>query len=489
MNSMGRVATITATIAIAGSTLAAGIASAAGGDPDAGAFATTGFNSVGFSGNAPASDVGLQGGKVITAGVSGTVGNERATLVRFNSNGLIDSTYNGGGSFFDEYNFEDARINGMAVQSDGEQVTGGVSGNSLEFGVMARHPAEGGDPPDLIELGSLAGATTNEINDVAIASGGKIVGVGSATFPSGQDFYLMGLTASFGRDAGFGPVAAPDGDVVTNVSSVLLNASGADSAETVAVDPADGDIIVAGSVDPDPAAGGDTSNVAVLRYTSAGNLDTGSGFGGGTGVANIDIGSGGSDVAADVAVQPDGKILVTGNRFAGAASNHFVMRLNANGTPDTSFGDGADGIFVQTAVSASNTGTGLALTPEGKVYVGGTAFLIGSNDWVLARYTAAGLPDTAFSGDGSRTYPFNPDSGELNQIVLQPDGKVVGAGVIDGQVAVGRFKADDPPVVNPPVNPPVVNPPVLTPAPTAKKCKKGQKLKKGKCVKKKRKKK
>jgi uncharacterized delta-60 repeat protein len=276
--------------------------------------------------------------------------------------------------------------------------------------------------------------------------------------------------------------------VVNDLGAVLGNAAGSDSAEAVAINPGDGDLIVVGSVDP---SGADTSNVLVARFNSSGTLEVLGPFGSALGSVSIDVESGGSDVASDVAVV-GGKIVVTGTRFGtGGTFDHFVMRLDlGTGALDTTFGDGADGKFVQTAVGPNNTATGLALTPEGKVYVGGTAFTTGSNDWVLARYTQAGVPDTAFDGDGSRTYSFNPDSGELNQIVLQPDGKVVGAGAIDGDLAVGRFKADDPPVVTPPVqNPPVVvTPPLQDPPVAAKKCRKGQKLKKGKCVKKKRKK-
>jgi uncharacterized delta-60 repeat protein len=479
---MRRVTPLLLAGSVALASIGAGSAVAAGGDPDVPGFGLTdAFHTKSYTGDSSANDVVLQGTRIIAAGISGNAGSERATIRPVASNGNPDPSFSGF-EFVGQYNFEDAVINGVAVQADRELVTGGISGSPLNFAVMARHAADGGGDPDVIELAG--SATSAQINDVAIGSGEKPVGVGSATFPGGQDFFIMGLTSGFNRDTGFGPAGVPEGEVFTNVSNVLGNSGGADSAEAVAVDPADGDVIVAGSVDPDVAAGGDTSNVAVLRYTSAGSLDTASGYGGGTGVVNIDIQGGGSDVAADVTVQPDGKILVAGTRFAGGAFDHFLMRLNANGTPDSTFGDGADGKFVQTAVTPNNSGTGLALTPEGKVYLGGTSF-VADTDWVLARYTASGLPDTAFDGDGSRTYSFTGENGVLNQIALQTDGKVVGAGAIGGDLAVGRFKADDPPVVID--DPPAVNP-SPNPAPTPKKCKKSQKLKKGKCVKKKRRK-
>ena len=103
---------------------------------------------------------------------------------------------------------------------------------------------------------------------------------------------------------------------------------------------------------------------ALVRYNLNGTLDTSFG---GTGEVTTDLGTA-FDVAKDVAIQPDGKIVAAGY----ADGNFALVRCNADGSLDTSFGgSSAEGeIITQVGGKGSfNQGYSLALQPDGKIVV------------------------------------------------------------------------------------------------------------------------
>ena len=119
----------------------------------------------------------------------------------------------------------------------------------------------------------------------------------------------------------------------------------------------------------------------------------------------------------DVALQPDGKILIAGT-FATVAGQprSRVARLNSNGSLDTSFQD------PQTSGSDpfNNYVSSLALQPDGKILIGGIFVTVGGQfQNYLARLNADGSLDTSFS----------PQLGNsVTAITLQADGKILIAG-------------------------------------------------------------
>src|SRR5439155_18152885 len=98
----------------------------------------------------------------------------------------------------------------------------------------------------------------------------------------------------------------------------------------------DGKIVVAGYTSSGGTAA-NPNNFAVARLNADGSLDNSFDA---DGLATIDFGF--DDQATGVAVQPDGKIVVTGTA-SGASPDFAVARLNANGSPDTTFGPGGAG--------------------------------------------------------------------------------------------------------------------------------------------------
>lgn len=116
----------------------------------------------------------------------------------------------------------------------------------------------------------------------------------------------------------------------------------------------------------------------------SGGLDTSFG---GDGKVLTDFGSGSSDVAYALAIQPDGKIVAVGDSYEGFGSPDFALaRYWPNGTLDTTFsGDGR----VTTDFGSSGSAGALAIQPrDGWLVVAGSSIVNGSEDFALARYHA-----------------------------------------------------------------------------------------------------
>ncbi|WP_418959750.1 delta-60 repeat domain-containing protein [Streptomyces tritici] len=146
--------------------------------------------------------------------------------------------------------------------------------------------------------------------------------------------------------------------------------------------------------------------------------------------------AGGYERSADVAVQPDGKILTLGHRYNSAEElgDFLLTRYDADGSLDSTFG-GGDGI-VLTDIGGfwDDTAAALALQPDGKIVAAGTTYPeFGRYLFGVVRYNADGTPDTSFGNGGIVTTGVNDPTGSARAtaVALQPDGKIVAGGVSD----------------------------------------------------------
>jgi uncharacterized delta-60 repeat protein len=195
-------------------------------------------------------------------------------------------------------------------------------------------------------------------------------------------------------------------------------------------------------------AGFDTSVIynafAVARYTSNGSLDSSFGSGG---KFSTRVGKYWDTVAA-TAIQPDGKILVAGDSMFivnGTLSGHLMqlVRYNANGSLDTTFGSKGVVSFSFTRNSSQESGN-VAVQSDGKIDLAG--WVAGSpNALALVRFTSNGSLDTTFGSGGSEQIHVNsggigePDNGSRVQLVLQPDGRMVVSGTVTLPTTPGNY--------------------------------------------------
>lgn len=192
---------------------------------------------------------------------------------------------------------------------------------------------------------------------------------------------------------------------------------------------ADSKVLLAGGEDAGPGS----SNTIVVRLLANGELDPGFGQ---NGKVTLVI-AGGSEARA-VAVQPDGKIVVVGAAKPGATYDFMIARLNADGSPDGSFG-GGDGIAIVPVGSAFDEAEAVAIGPSGHILATGRTDLANNKQGAgVAVLKADGEPDPAFTGTG--TLVVKTPSEEQDQgvaIAERPDGRIVigsstGAGAGNG---------------------------------------------------------
>jgi uncharacterized delta-60 repeat protein len=198
-------------------------------------------------------------------------------------------------------------------------------------------------------------------------------------------------------------------------------------ARGVAVQP-NGNIVMAGYA----AVGGAVGNYfCVMRLGVDGVLD-----GSFNGTGSYALGANKSGYA--LALQPDGKIVIVGSaKVTDTNYDFFVLRLNSNGTADTSFNQFGS---VQTNTgSLIDEAVGVAVQPDGKIVVAGYCGTATGNRFCVYRYTSTGGLDTTF-GTSGRVTSINL-FGVATGMVLQPDGKIVVAGICSGVVCVERYTA------------------------------------------------
>src|SRR5690606_2795814 len=102
------------------------------------------------------------------------------------------------------------------------------------------------------------------------------------------------------------------------------------------------------------AAGVESSDFYVARFTADGELDTSFSFDGRT---TVDF-DGGDDICTGLAVQPDGKIVIVGTSAPHLGSNgdFAIARLNSDGTLDTAgFGNGSGKSVVAFDLGGNNS--------------------------------------------------------------------------------------------------------------------------------------
>ena len=145
----------------------------------------------------------------------------------------------------------------------------------------------------------------------------------------------------------------------------------------------------------------------------------------------------GEDYARAMAVQADGKVVTVGMTTTNAGGADFaVVRHQRDGTLDTTFGNGGMVVTAIGAARASDEAYAVAVQADGKIVVAGyTATTAADVDFALVRYNANGTLDNTFGTGGKVVTSFGPSTDRVQTLAIQADGKIVAAGDSDRGVA------------------------------------------------------
>jgi uncharacterized delta-60 repeat protein len=355
-------------------------------------------------------------GKVVTAGLRYNGGNSNFydfAVSRYNADGTPDTSFGGTGTVFTDVSGQSDRPLAVVIQPDGKIVVGGTGGDGPHlFWVLARYNPDGsldgsfGNGGKVVTNPNPSG-DYNEIWDLALQADGKILAAGDMDQTAGSsvdgNFAVARYNTNGTLDTNFG---------VGGIATSNPTPGYSDRAFGVVVQPADGKIVLAGG----SKGGNFDSHFALSRFTAAGVLDPSFG---GTGTVFTDV-PGSYEEAQDVALQPNGQLVVAG--YVSPAGvfppvyNFALARYNANGSLDTNFGTG--GVTV-TDFGGSDQAEEVALLPDGRIAVvgGGVGTTLQTSRVVVALYNPNGTLITSAVSANSNV--------QGQDLAVQSDGRVV----------------------------------------------------------------
>lgn len=193
----------------------------------------------------------------------------------------------------------------------------------------------------------------------------------------------------------------------------------------------DGKLVVAGMAGPNEQ----TANAVLIRFNSNGSLDTAFGTGG---IVQLNVIAGAGNGFRAVVIQPNGKIVAVG----AAGPNGLVARFNTNGSLDTTFGGGGTGWVSPLLLNGSHF-FDVELDASGRINTGGFVINGAQDDFLAARYTTAGIPDTTFDFDGYSVV----SAGTLNELAfstaLDSSGRLLLTGIANATNPFGTLGDGD----------------------------------------------
>jgi uncharacterized delta-60 repeat protein len=368
-------------------------------------------------------------GKVLAGGsftaMNGVV---RSSIARLNSDGSLDTSFTAAVA-------ASSYVWSMALQSDGKVLVGG---SFTTVGGVSRNRIARLNSNGSLDTSFNPGTGANDwVRALALQSDGKVLVGGDFTTMNGTSRNRIARLNSNGTiDTSFNPGTGADGTVwsLSLRSDGTVLAGGDFTTVNGVARSGIGRLNSGGGIDTafDPGTGADGSVLAILPLSDGRALIAGA-FTAINGVAQDRIarlnadGSLSGGVSGEVfalGLQPDGKVLVGGNFTAiNGVPRSGIARLNSDGSLDLAFDPGA---------GANGPVLALARQPDGKVLLAGS---FGAVNGVvrsgIARLNADGSVDTEFD-------PGTAANGPVSAIVLQPDGKVLVGGGFSSMNGVSR---------------------------------------------------
>ncbi|AZQ60807.1 T9SS type A sorting domain-containing protein [Flammeovirga pectinis] len=326
---------------------------------------------------------GTHTGKMILVGSTYEGSTAKFGICRVNLDGTLDTTFGTNGwtkaDFFNYYQHP----YGIALNSDNEIYIVGNAANQSQSKIY----------------GAILKLTENGLKDTSFSSDGML------TYLSPSSYH-------------------------TNFNDIIIQS--------------DGKLVIGGQWDSTD------DQLLFVRFNVNGTVDSSFGSSGELRM-NVSSSGSFMEGISDMTVASDGDILATGwHLYSGTAKNEaFAIRITANGTRDTSFG--SNGYVAIDLGTGSSSGKGIFEDTNGKIYIGGNSNKThsdGSDYRTIGavRLNADGTFDTSFSDDGKdeffAEYPgYGTVSIEVHGSLLQSDGKFLVTGGTYG-TTVARWDTD-----------------------------------------------
>jgi uncharacterized delta-60 repeat protein len=256
-------------------------------------------------------------------------------------------------------------------------------------------------------------ATNNKVNNAVLQPDGKYLVVGSASAGASAPLNVQAAIVRYNPDGSLDTSFDGDGKLTVVVNSSFTSRIWAAALQT------DGKIVAVGQIGD--LSGSSGPSACIMRLNPDGSLDT---TFDGDGKRTLSFSF--STIGSDVAIQPDGQIVMAGSTEGTNIFDFFIARFNADGSFDTGFGTNQG--VTRTSFSASPNRPKMAMLADGKFVLTGRAQF-----YKTVRYMQNGLPDSSFGTNGVITNIGG------NAIIQQPD---------DGKlVIVNKIPADFPPFI------------------------------------------
>jgi uncharacterized delta-60 repeat protein len=301
----------------------------------------------------------------------------RDGMLRLSDSGSLDSSFGNSGKVASVITYQNA----LALQSDGKILVAGQQNGASAYGFgIARFLTSGAidssfgnDGLVFTQIGTGSGAT-----DMVVQLDGKIVVSGTSQVDGNEQIGVARYNSNGSLDSSFG-----------SGGKVLIESPGATGFSNLISLQADGKIVIGGSI-----LGSGNKDILVVRMNANGSLDN---TFDGDGKVQTDIGL--SEGVNAIAIQSDGKILVTGSTIDFSLAQHVaVVRYNLDGSLDSSF-DG-DGVLLTDAGGTRDDSMGIAALPSGRIAVFGNSNSTNPQSIFVAQLNSNGSRDTNYDGDG-----------------------------------------------------------------------------------------
>ena len=332
-------------------------------------------------------------GKIVAAGYVDNGSDDEFAVVRFNTDGSLDTSFSGDGWVTTDLTANDDGATAVAIQPDGKIIVVGYADNGYGYDfAVVRYNTDGSLDTSFSGDGKVPavfGSGTHIGHAVAIQPDGKIVIAGNGNNTSGYDFALVRYNADGTLDTSF----AGDGAVITDFDNSF------DGGQAVAIQP-DGKILVAGYSDANSSFL--VYDFAVVRYKTDGSLDLSFGD---NGKVTTNVGSG-TDSGQAIMIQSNGKIVVAGYSGNGSDDDFALVRYKTDGSLDTSFN--GNGMVTTDFGGSDDQSYAATIQSDGKILLAGGS--VGASwGFAVSRYGMVDAPADLIDWNGNLVADFGAD--------------------------------------------------------------------------------